>query len=164
MMSTNQIYFGKSPPVIYSCKVRDKVCNMRHSLHHFETYFDVRAVRAFGRFHRPRIYLKLLGGCFAIFTPAAKNFQKYNNTKIDGYTSRMKDGAAPPVFTCFADFPLDIRVCIWKEVAFFPRGVDLWAQGLVTIASSSGQPHGFTLFRYITTQPPPTILHVNNES
>lgn len=72
--------------------------------------------------------------------------------------------ASPPAFTCFADFPFDIRVCIWDNVAFLPRDIDLWAQGLGTIATSSSQPHEFTLFRYVTTQPPPAILHVNEES
>jgi hypothetical protein len=95
---------------------------------------------------------------------ATKNFQKYNSTKIDGYSSRMEEGAAPPAFTCFADFPFDIRACIWKNVAFLPRDIDLWAQGLGTIPRSSSQPHGFTLFRYVTTQPSPAILHVNKES
>jgi hypothetical protein len=69
----------------------------------------------------------------------------------------MKDGAAPPAFTCFADFPFDIRACIWQAVAFLPRDIDLWAQDLGVIGRSS-------LFRYVTTQPPPAILHVNKES
>ena len=99
-----------------------------------------------------------------IFTPGIKNFQKYSSPKIDEYSSRMKDSATPPEFTCFADFPFDIRAYIWEIVAFLPRDIDIWAQSLGTIARSSSLPHGFTLFRYVTTQPPPAILHVNKES
>ncbi|KAF2416549.1 hypothetical protein EJ08DRAFT_708815 [Tothia fuscella] len=91
-------------------------------------------------------------------------YSKYNTTKIDGHSSRLEDGATPPIFTCFADFPFDIRACIWESVAFLPRDLDLLAQRLGTIARSSKPPHDFTLFRYVTTQPPPAILHVNKES
>jgi hypothetical protein len=156
--------FVKGPPVTQCCKIWDKVCNMRHSLHQFETLHDIRAVQAFGHFHRPRKQLEYLGGYFAIFTPAIKNFYEYKSTKTDRYSSRMEEGAVLAAFTCFADFPYDIRACIWESVAFLPRNIDLWAQGLGTITRASNQPHEFTLSRYISTQPPPAILHVNKES
>jgi hypothetical protein len=115
-------------------------------------------------FHRSKIYLEHLGIYAAILTPITKNFQKYNSTKIDGYFPRMSKSTVPPEFTCFGNFPFEIRAWIWKDVAFQPRVIDLWAQDLGTNASSLSQPHDFTLFRYVTTQPPPAILHVNKES
>lgn len=107
---------------------------------------------------------------FRAFTPPTQSFQKtiaQRSTDIQGtYHSKMRDGTAPPEFTCFAHLPFDVRACIWEAVAFLPRNIDLWAQHLgTTTATSSSQPtDGFSLFRYVTTQPPPAILHVNQES
>lgn len=49
-----------------TCKVWDKVGNIRHSLHQFETGYDIRDVQVFRCFQRRRIYLEHLGGWFAI--------------------------------------------------------------------------------------------------
>ncbi|KAF8859700.1 hypothetical protein BDZ45DRAFT_349315 [Acephala macrosclerotiorum] len=97
-----------------------------------------------------------------------------------GFTGTMAESLAnvlippPPSFTCFSLLPYDIRACIWRFAALQPRNLDIWPIWPIWpiklgrfnyIKNIMGEPmHSNPVWRYVTTRPPPAILHASQES
>lgn len=80
-----------------------------------------------------------------------------NATESDGGLKDLKS------FTCFLRLPREIRLQIWEEIAKDPRNVDIWVcatQDKTRNEESRRQAQ----YRFVTSQPPPALLHVNREA
>ncbi|CZR58535.1 uncharacterized protein PAC_08427 [Phialocephala subalpina] len=76
--------------------------------------------------------------------------------------------STPQSFTCFPLLPCEIRGSIWESVALQPRNLDIWPVKLGRfnfIKNIRGAPMSSSpVWRYVTTRPPPAILHATHES
>jgi hypothetical protein len=74
---------------------------------------------------------------------------------------------ADRTFTRFPKLPLELRNMIWEFTANVPRNIDVWAPIIEDMSfhwKEDDDHMVFKPFRFCTSRPVPSILHVNKES
>jgi hypothetical protein len=77
--------------------------------------------------------------------------------------------AALTEFTIFTQLPAELRIKIWKHAAFIQRNIDIWTSDFgeqlhVPTDGIDDPVAWFTLWKYSSRTPPPSILSVCQES
>jgi hypothetical protein len=75
----------------------------------------------------------------------------------------------PNTFICFSKLPVELQDLVWEAVAYLPRNLDVWASFQGELRYQGENDFGptefvYRPFKFVTSQPPPAILYVNQEA